>query len=231
MNIKSVNLKFRNSLIPLDLKNVEYLIIHHTASKEASAEQIHGWHQSKGWSGAGYNELIRKDGSVFILRGDNVGAHCADNIKNYNEVSYGICCEGDFDKEIAMNPLQYNALIERIKYNQSRMKNATLMPHRQLTATSCPGKFFPWKDLVEEFKFISLKFGSTGANVKKAQESLNKLGFNCGIADGMFGVMTKVSVVNFQKENGLLADGVIGKMTWDKLNGKNVEAKICTCQK
>ena len=231
MNIINANLKFRNSLIPLDLKNVDYLIIHHTASLEASADQVHAWHQSKGWSGAGYNELIRKDGNVYILRGDYVGAHCADNIKNYNDVSYGICCEGDFDKETPMSPLQYNSLVERIKYNQMRMKNATLIPHRQLTATSCPGKNFPWKDLIAEFKFIALKFGNTGEVVKKAQELLNKLNFNCGIADGMFGVMTKVAVINFQKENGLIADGVIGKITWDKLNGKKIETKICTCQK
>jgi hypothetical protein len=99
MQVKKANITFKNSLLPLIPQNVQNIIIHHIASIKATPEQIHQWHLANGWSGAGYNEYITKDGNVHILRGDNVGAHCADNKNNYNPISYGIACEGDYDKE------------------------------------------------------------------------------------------------------------------------------------
>ena len=36
-------------------------------------------------------------------------------------------------------------------------------------------------------------------------------------ADGKFGKQTEAAVKAFQKDNGLTADGVIGKKTWDAL--------------
>ncbi len=42
----------------------------------------------------------------------------------------------------------------------------------------------------------------------------NKLGVN---PTGPFGPMTHAAVVAFQKKHGLLADGVVGPLTWSKL--------------
>lgn len=39
------------------------------------------------------------------------------------------------------------------------------------------------------------------ASVKKLQENLNKLNFNCGTPDGTFGVGTETALKNFQKAN------------------------------
>lgn len=53
----------------------------------------------------------------------------------------------------------------------------------------------------------SLKKGDRGERVKEAQTLL-------GItADGIFGLNTEKAVIAFQKKNGLVADGVIGKLT------------------
>lgn len=213
-------LQYKNALTPLVPANVAYIVIHHPAAVTATPEIIHQWHLDNGWSGAGYNEYIRKDGSIHIMRGDNVGAHCADSKRNYNNISYGICCEGNYDIETKMPQVQYDALLQRIRFNQAKYKNATIVPHRQLTSTTCPGKHFPWDKLINDLNFHPLKFGAKSDMVKKLQIILNEKGFSCGMVDGMFGAYTKNAVVKFQKQNNILADGIVGKDTWEKLNSK-----------
>ena len=58
------------------------------------------------------------------------------------------------------------------------------------------------------------KVGSEGEMVKKIQQ---KLGFTDKECDGKFGNKTKDMVINFQKNNGLNGDGVVGKVTLQKL--------------
>jgi peptidoglycan hydrolase-like protein with peptidoglycan-binding domain len=63
-----------------------------------------------------------------------------------------------------------------------------------------------------------LKKGSRGTEVKKLQEQLNKLGYNAGAVDGIFGSRTESAVKAFQKDNGLAVDGIVGAKTQNKLN-------------
>ena len=62
-----------------------------------------------------------------------------------------------------------------------------------------------------------LRTGSRGDAVRKLQELLNALGYDCGSVDGIFGSKTKAAVLAFQKANGLAADGIVGPLTWGKL--------------
>lgn len=62
-----------------------------------------------------------------------------------------------------------------------------------------------------------LKQGSKEVDVGILQFKLNKLGYNCGNCDMYFGAKTGNSVKTFQKANGLVADGIIGEKTWDKI--------------
>ena len=62
-----------------------------------------------------------------------------------------------------------------------------------------------------------LRTGSRGDAVRKLQELLNALGYDCGSVDGIFGSKTKAAVLAFQKANGLGADGIVGPLTWGKL--------------
>ena len=63
----------------------------------------------------------------------------------------------------------------------------------------------------------TVSYGSRGDAVRKLQELLNALGYDCGSVDGIFGSKTKAAVLAFQKANGLGEDGIVGPLTWAKL--------------
>lgn len=75
----------------------------------------------------------------------------------------------------------------------------------------------------------NLAKGSSGNDVKTLQENLNKLGYNCGVADGQFGNNTDTQVRKFQKDNNLIVDGIVGNITLDlieKLVKEKDEPKV-----
>lgn len=62
-----------------------------------------------------------------------------------------------------------------------------------------------------------IKYGCANNDVLYLQQSLNKLGYNCGNADGIFGNNTKKAVLAFQQDHGLEYDGIVGNNTWSEL--------------
>ncbi len=60
-----------------------------------------------------------------------------------------------------------------------------------------------------------LKRGNYGADVKYLQQKLYSKLYNTGAIDGVFGKQTEQAVKEFQAENGLTADGIVGKNTWE----------------
>ena len=66
---------------------------------------------------------------------------------------------------------------------------------------------------------ITVKIGARGNITKWIQNRLNSLGYNCGVADGIFGNNTKSSVMKLQSSRGLTVDGIVGKNTWRALLG------------
>ena len=58
----------------------------------------------------------------------------------------------------------------------------------------------------------------TGDDVDYLQFMLKILGYTeLGTVDGVFGQKTRSAVIRFQKANGLEADGIVGRLTWEKL--------------
>ena len=62
-----------------------------------------------------------------------------------------------------------------------------------------------------------LRFNSIGSDIKFLQEKLNEFGSMLKI-DGIFGKLTLKAVKNFQRNNGLMVDGLVGPKTMGKLN-------------
>lgn len=58
------------------------------------------------------------------------------------------------------------------------------------------------------------KLGSRGTQVMKIQAVLRKIGYNLNTIDGIYGRETEQAVKNFQKNNGLAPDGIIGSNTY-----------------
>ena len=61
------------------------------------------------------------------------------------------------------------------------------------------------------------KMGSRGEEVKNIQTRLKKWGYYEGSIDGIYGTATKNAVIQFQKKNGLTADGIAGPKTLEKI--------------
>lgn len=63
----------------------------------------------------------------------------------------------------------------------------------------------------------TLYWGSSGDDVSRVQQRLSQWGFYTGPPDGFYGYETFRAVQDFQRNNGINADGVVGQATWDAL--------------
>lgn len=59
----------------------------------------------------------------------------------------------------------------------------------------------------------TLRTGSRGKAVEALQEMLNRLGYNSGKVDGIYGPKTQEAVCRFQEAEKLTIDGIAGEMT------------------
>ncbi len=84
-----------------------------------------------------------------------------------------------------------------------------------LTADGIVGRN-TWNALLK-FNPPTLRRGNRGTWVKYLQNFLLSKLYNIGTSDGIFGRNTENAVLDFQRENGLLADGIVGANTWNAL--------------
>ena len=63
----------------------------------------------------------------------------------------------------------------------------------------------------------TLREGNRGQAVKDLQTKLQRLGYNIGTIDGVYGKQTTEAVRSFQKANGLEVDGIAGKITYNAI--------------
>ena len=249
MQINEVNYKWSGTLTKRS--KTEMIVLHHAASKKCTPQQIHQWHLQRGWSGLGYHFFVRKDGTIYRGRPEDVvGAHAT----NYNAKSIGICFEGDFMVE-SVPKAQLEAGKELVAYLKDKYKISTVKAHRDLMATSCPGVKFPFDEIAnakqkenlilsfqqaaqaDGYKFA--KYGCDGIYGNETAEAMKKCVVkkrdayqykNCtklvqkllGIkVDGLCGNQTSEAIREFQKQQNLVADACCGPKTWEKLLGIN----------
>lgn len=144
MNIIETNLKF-NSMDTR--KTTKRIILHHSGvSVLQSVEIIHNYHKNtQGYAGIGYHFYVRKDGSIYRGRPEEmIGAHAY----GANSDSIGICAEGDFNNE-TMSDVQKNAIKELVVYLKEKYNVNTVIGHRDTISTSCPGKNYPLNEIVK----------------------------------------------------------------------------------
>lgn len=178
MEIKETGLKFREGL--KNRSRTTRVIIHHTATNgDVAAETVHGWHLKQGWAGIGYHYLIRQDGTIERGRPENtIGAHAG---PEGNSDSIGIALAGNFEMAKPTEK-QIEALVWLIRDLINRYGSLQVMGHRDVMATSCPGKLFP----LEEVK-------------RKVQEENKNINTNTGGKESW-----KLDIVKEAKDKGLI---------------------------
>ena len=236
MKIIETNLNF-NSNHSNRNGNPSGFVLHHAAAS-GSVYDVHNWHLGNGWAGIGYHFYVRKDGSVYRGRPEEwLGSHTS----GHND-KIGICAEGNFEVE-QMSASQKNAIIDLLDYLYDKYGKLKVYGHRDLDATACPGKNYPFNDIVNGIKegevdpkpevkpavdpnaviitLTTLGKGDEGNQVKTLQRLLGSLGYDLGGygADGIFGNATDKAVRAFQKLHNLTVDGLVGKDTWSHLLG------------
>ena len=162
MQINDAGLKFTSPFTKRSKTSL--LVLHHAAASTCTIQDVHRWHLGNGWIGCGYHYFVRKDGSIWRGRDeDAVGAHSS----GYNDVSIGICAEGDFEQE-TMPDVQKQAIIELVRWIASRYPNIAIKKHKDLNATLCPGKNYPFDEIVSAATGTPI-LGQAQATVQQAQ--------------------------------------------------------------
>ncbi len=64
----------------------------------------------------------------------------------------------------------------------------------------------------------TLKKGSKGNPVRRAQKRLTLAGYDTGGVTGAFDAATDAAVRRFQKDQGLTEDGITGPRTWERID-------------
>ena len=246
--MKIIEVKFDVAGSLAKRSTIDTIILHHAEASSCSVKDINWWHIQRGYSCIGYHYLVRKDGSIYKGRPDNViGAHA----KGSNSTSIGICFEGMYDKQI-MPQAQLEAGKELVAYLKKKYNITKVKKHSDVCATSCPGKLFPFDEIADQkgenpilsFQRSAIadgvkleKYGADGLYGNETKEAMKKCIVkkrliskykNCtrlvqrllGIKqDGICGKNTEAAIKKFQQENSLVIDGCVGLKTWEKLLG------------
>lgn len=143
MQIVETNFRFNGSLTRR--KSTKRVILHHSASPDVFASTIHGWHLNQKWSGIGYHFVIRAGGAIERGRAeDTIGAHSG---PAGNGDSIGVVLTGNFEYD-KPTEAQLDSLVWLItQYLEPRYGNLDVIGHKDVMATACPGKNFPWAEL------------------------------------------------------------------------------------
>jgi len=147
MQIIETGLKFGNLTAR---KSTKRAIIHHSASPDVPASTIHGWHLGQKWAGIGYHFVIRSGGAIERGRPEHtIGSHSG---PAGNGDSIGIVLTGNFETG-KPTAAQIESLVWLLKdYLQPKYGQLTVIGHKDVMATACPGRNFPWEELRERLE-------------------------------------------------------------------------------
>lgn len=147
MKIAETNLKFGGLRARSSTKRA---IIHHTASGDVSAATIHGWHKNQGWAGIGYHFVVRANGAIERGRPEHtIGSHAG---PGGNGDSIGIVLTGNFETG-KPTAAQMDSLVWLLaNYLFPKYGALKVIGHKDVMATACPGRNFPWTDLLKRLE-------------------------------------------------------------------------------
>lgn len=237
-------MQIMNSLLPTSNgnrpglpMNPSYITVHETANTSVGANAIMHDRYLRNSAGDSKSWHFTVDDSNIIqhLPTHESGWHAGDGYwgtGNRNSIGIEICVnrDGDFDKAVQ----NAQGLICDLM-NEHNIPIGRVVPHQHWTGKNCPTNLLnQWDNFkeglrnpievgfekIKEVENMLLKKGTKGAEVKKLQRNLIKLGYNLPKygADGDFGNETKKAVRKFQRDHDLKVDGLAGPNTLGKIN-------------
>lgn len=217
--------------------HIESITVHNTgnASRGANADAHQRYLQNLENSGGtylGYHYVVDDTQVIECLPLDEVSYHCGVPKGNYSSISIEICENSDGNYEKA----EANA-IKLIRKLLIEYGPILITSHYNWSGKNCPHKILPrWNEfLLEIDKEIGeilptvvetapsglIRYGNKNEKVRWLQNKLLQKGYGLpryGV-DGHFGSETLSAVKSFQRDNGLVVDGIVGDKTKSKLIG------------
>jgi N-acetyl-anhydromuramyl-L-alanine amidase AmpD len=129
---------------------IQYLVVHCSATspdKNIGAKEINAMHIARGWSEIGYHIVIRRDYSPlggYIEYGTRDFWERGAHVKDYNDVSLGICMVGGVDinnkPENNFTENQFKALKKTLDFLTAIFPRAKVCGHRDFPGVNkaCP---------------------------------------------------------------------------------------------
>ena len=209
---------------------VDRVFIHCSASSRVSHDNIRTireWHMDRGFDDVGYHYFIRSDGTIEDGRDlEKIPAAQA----GLNTGTIAICLHGlklrDFTWQQKESLFDLCAAIHNAYIDDGLV---TFHGHCEVSEKACPvidydsilglnhlGYMAP----IDRYRpSHTIEIFSRGSQVESLQRSLNmylaerleKTKFL--MVDGIFGQMTQLTLMQFQKERGLEPDGIVGPQT------------------
>lgn len=139
-----------------------------------------------------------------------------DNLANYPLIRSGDRGNFVYLLQFILNSFGYNLSVDGIFGSKTLNAVKNFQSQNSLQVDGLVGNN-TWKTLLLLPPYPLLKNGSVGAYVKFLQQLLESNLYPVGNIDGIFGSRTQTAVKNFQKDNNLQVDGIVGNNTWAKL--------------
>lgn len=167
------------------------------------------------WKGASVNMKTKEEytpGTLTTIK-DNFRAYANDEegVKGYYDF---ISTSRYANLKTATTPRQYAEFLKADGYATSSTYVNTLVNTVTKYGLDKYDSFVPVQEYTKPESRPTIKKGSTGGAVMILQEYLHTHGYDCGVADGIFGSKTLKAVKAYQKDKGLVADGIVGPKTW-----------------
>ena len=139
-----------------------------------------------------------------------------DNLSNYPLLRRGNSNNFVFLLQFILNQFGYNLSVDGIFGANTEKAVRDFQQKNGLSVDGLVGQN-TWRTLLNLPAYPLLKRGYSGSYVKFLQQLLESYLIPVGTIDGIFGSRTENAVKQFQQENNLSVDGIVGKNTWNAL--------------
>lgn len=137
------------------------IVLHHAVTNEQPEEDVWKMICGLGIKDRGvpdYHFGVGASGKIYTgCPIDTVAAHCGLDDGDYspsgvtNQNSLAICAIGNFDKN-NMKEAQINGIAQCIINLKKKYPKLFIKLHRELTATACPGRYYPFQKILTKAK-------------------------------------------------------------------------------